>query len=586
MLLTGRFLYQVMLALLVSLGLAAPSFAAEADKQAKPEIVIDGIDGELADNVRSNLRLAAQACDAPIWRIRRLFETSDSDIEAALRPFGYYTPKIVKHYTRGKSCWSAQFTVDAGTRLRWTRVDVQVDGEAASDPAFRALIAANKLKVGEPVSHVDYEDLKSEILLLAAKRGYRDGRLSVHELRVDPRAGTAEALLHYASGPRYRFGEVRFQQDVFDPDFVKRYSQIHAGDYYDVSAIAQLQRDLMDSGLFTLADVKPELAATQDKRVALDVRLVPRKRQAYLAGIGVTTDEGPRLRLSYENRRLNRWGHTGEASLRLSSVRSNLDFSYNIPLTDPRTERLSLQAGYQSEHIDDTDSESYKASVRHIRRRADGWVQTLFVEALKERFSTGGERGDSMLLIPGISWDRRSADDPVSPQRGWRLAMELRGASKALLSDADFVRGHVSAKGILPFGSGRLLGRSELGYSLVGGFSDLPPSQRFFAGGDNSVRGYGYHELGPTDASGLVVGGRNIVTASIEYEHPIVDKWSAALFADTGNAFNGMDLNLHHAVGVGVRWRSPVGPVRLDLAHPLDKGADPFRIHFSLGPDL
>jgi translocation and assembly module TamA len=267
-------------------------------------------------------------------------------------------------------------------------------------------------------------------------------------------------------------------------------------------------------------------------------------------------------------------------------VRSNLDFSYNIPLSNPRTEKLSFQAGYQEEHVEDTDSESYKIGVRHIRNSDQGWLRTLFLEALQERYTAGAERGESTLLMPGVSWDRRSGDDPVSPRRGWRLSLELRGASKALLSDLDFFRVHGSAKGILPLGKGRVLGRTELGYSLVGGFSDLPPSQRFFAGGDNSVRGYGYHQLGPEDASGKVVGGRHVVTASIEYEHPVVDKWSAALFVDTGDAFNGSRIRLHNAVGVGARWRSPVGPIRVDLAHPLDKGEDVIRIHFSLGPDL
>lgn len=188
--------------------------------------------------------------------------------------------------------------------------------------------------------------------------------------------------------------------------------------------------------------------------------------------------------------------------------------------------------------------------------------------------------------MPGVSWDWRSADNMVYPKRGWRMELELKAASMALLSDVDFLRSYLRLKGIESLLGGRLIGRSELGTSLVSDFSELPVSQRFFAGGDNSVRGYGYRSLGPLDVNGDVLGGRHLLTASIEYERPVSGAWSVAVFADTGDAFDDAQINLHHAVGIGVRWRSPLGPIRLDLAHPLDKGEDAIRFHFSLGPDL
>jgi translocation and assembly module TamA len=582
---SGRLFYRPLFALVLAV-LSAPLPAAEDTAGKMPELAIDGVEGKPLENVRASMRLAAEPCDAPRWRLRRLFEVADEDIKKALRPFGYYAPRVASEFSKGEACWSARFSIDIGAQVHWSRVDIELRGEVENDPAFKKLLTRVQPNVGDPLDHAVYETVKAELLLLAAARGYRDGEFTTSQLRVDAGAGTAEAILHFDSGPRYRFGEVNFEQDAFDPEFIQRFNDISAGDFYDAAAVIRLQRDLMDSNLFTVVEVKPDYGPNNAKRVPVHVRLVPRKQHAYLVGAGITTDEGPRLRLGYENRRVNRRGHTWEAALRASSVRGNLDFTYNIPLRDPRSEQLSLQAGYQEEHDDDRDSELYKLGVRHMRRHRDGLLQTLFLEAINESFEAGTDSGQSTLFMPGVSWDMRSAGKSVAPKRGWRLELELKAASEALLSDVDFLRGYVRMKGIESLLGGRLIGRGELGFSLVGDFDELPVSQRFYAGGDNSVRGYGYRSLGPLDVNGDVLGGSNLLTASIEYERPVSGPWSVAVFADTGNAFDDTEIDLHHAVGIGVRWRSPVGPIRLDLAHPLDKDEDAIRIHFSLGPDL
>ncbi len=578
----GRHARRLCAALLFAAGCLCPlSHAADA-----PSIVIDGLQEPMAGNVRAGLRLAAEPCDAPRWRLRSLFRNADGDIRKALRPFGYYQPGISKAFTAAEGCWSARFDIDAGARVHWSRVDIDLQGEAAQDPEFSKLLGGAQLRVGDPLNHADYETAKTELLMLAASRGYRDGRFTTSQLRVDTRALTAEAILHFDSGSRYRFDEILFEQQVFDADFIERFNDISAGDFYDAGAVADLQRGLSDSGLFSVVDVEPAYGPNEARRVPVNVRLVPRKRHAWLVGAGVTTDEGPRIRLGYENRRINRRGHTAEAALRASTIYGSLDLTYNIPMHDPRHERLSLQAGYQEEHDDDRDDELYKLGARYIRRIAPGRVRTLFVELIDETFESGADMGQSTLLIPGVSWDWRNAGDAIYPTRGWRLELELKGASTALLSDVDFLRAYLRAKGIESLFGGRLIGRGELGHTLISDFRELPISQRFYAGGDNSVRGYGFRSLGPVDASGTVQGGSSLLTASIEYEQPVSGPWSVALFADTGDAFDDADLELHHAVGIGVRWRSPIGPVRLDFAHPLDPGEDTFRIHFSLGPDL
>lgn len=547
---------------------------------------LTGLDGEMADNVRQQLRLASEPCSASRWRVRRLFEAADAEVALALKPFGHYRPEIIKQLDFGEACWTARIQVNAGEPVRWQPAELELTGEGHKDPALQAVLAKRRPETGAPARHADYEGLKAALLLEAAQRGYREGRFTLHQLRVDPAAGTAVAIVHYDTGPRYRFGEVSIEQDALAPDFVRRYVGIKPGDPYDSKAVTQLRRDLLDSGLFQRVQVTPRLGTNAERQVPIDVQLTPRKRHGYIAGIGASSDEGPRLRLGYENRRLNRRGHTGSAALRLSAPRTSLDLGYDMPLADPRRERLSLLAGYLNEQFDDLDSETYKFGARYTREHRQGLLETWFVEASQDRFRIGEDTGDTRLLMPGIAWDWRHGDNLIHPRDGWRLMLELRGGSRFLLSDVDFARAHLRAKRVLSFGEYRLLARAEAGYSLVGGFDDLPASQRFFAGGDSSVRGYGYRDLGPTDSLGRVVGGQRLLVGSLEVERPITTSWSVAAFFDTGDAFDGRDLQLHHAVGLGVRWRSPVGPVRVDLAHPLDPDADAVRLHFSLGPDL
>jgi translocation and assembly module TamA len=573
----------LVLCLASGLALAAADDPAPA---ADSRLRVEGVEGQLADNLRLVLRLASEPCDAPRWRVRRLFAGVEPEVVQALRPFGYYTPQVHKQLEFRDGCWFALLRITPGERVRWTRVELSITGEAADDAAFQQPLQQARPAAGAPLLHADYEALKAQLLLLAAQRGYREGRFTRHQLLVDPARHSAEAVLHYDSGPRYRFGEVQVQQTAFAPDLITRYIHIQPGDVYDATEVARLQRTLLDSGLFSVVEVSPRFGTRADRRVPLDVRLEARKRHAYSVGLGASTDEGPRMRLGYENRRLNERGHSATAMLRLSAPRSGLDLAYNIPLRDPSNERLSLLAGYQNEEIDNNQSEIFKTGVRYSRRHSENLLETWFVEASQERFSIGEDSGSSRLIMPGTAWDWSRGDDPIYPRRAWRVAVELRGAARVLASDVDFVRAQLSAKRILPIGDNRLIARGEIGQSLVAGFDELPASQRFFAGGDNSVRGYGYRELGPRDASGQVIGGQRLLVGSLELERPIRDGWSMAVFADSGDAFNGRDLQLHHAVGVGVRWRSPVGPVRVDLAHPLDDDAAAVRLHFSLGPDL
>ncbi len=194
---------------------------------------------------------------------------------------------------------------------------------------------------------------------------------------------------------------------------------------------------------------------------------------------------------------------------------------------------------------------------------------------------------DSRLVLPAVLYDFKRADRDIFPTRGRRLSLELRGTAQFLGSDTEFVQTVVTARIVHSFNAdSRLLARVTGGFTAKSDIGELPPSVRFFAGGDDSVRGFGYEDLGPTDADGNVIGGSRLLVASAEYERHLRGNLYWAAFVDAGNAFEQFDVDPAIGAGLGLKWISPIGPLRFYLAHPLNKSDRTVRLHIRLGPDL
>jgi translocation and assembly module TamA len=564
--------------------------AAGANGEEAPRVVLrfEGLDEDRERNARAFLGLAEEPCDAPRWRIRRRMDRADEEIARSLNALGHYHATVEKDVERVEDCWEATFRVDPGPRVTVQAVDVVLQGEAAGDEAFQALLRDLPLREGAPLSHADYEAAKRRLTSLASERGYRDARLVRQRLLVDPQAGNARAELTLASGQRYRLGRLEVHTEALDEDLVRRIVEYQPGAPYSADRVHGIARALNDSGYFSSVDVRPRPEAAQDRHIPVDVHTRARKRHVYSASAGFATDTGPRIRLGYENRRINRRGHRLQARLQGGPDQSEASIRYAVPLQRPRSEWLRYTARLLYEDTDTYESTtgSVGVSATHLR---GSWLEDKSIEFRRESFDVGQTSDTSDFLLPGLSYARTESDDPVRPSHGWKLFARLRGASEALLSDADLLHAHVDADWVtsLP-GRGRIIFNGQAGALVTSDFDVLPPSLRFFAGGDNSIRGYKYQSQGPRDASGEVVGGRYLAVASVEYEHPLEGRWSGAVFVDAGNAFDdGFDEDVKVGVGIGVRWASPVGPVRVDLAHPVnDDGDTTVRLHLRLGPDL
>lgn len=554
------------------------------------EIDIRGVEGALADNVRAHLSIANKPCDAARAYLRLLARRAQEEAEAALRAYGHYEPTVDAAIDERGDCGRVVVDVEPGPLTTFGTVDVRVTGPGADDKAFVAAAARHGLEAGDAAHHGRYADAKRLVERVALERGYLEGRFARHELRVDPARGVADVHLEYASGPRYRLGDIRIRQTevVVDEALVRRFLDHKPGEPYDAAIVPRFYTALTTSEYFSNVEVRPLISAPEQATIPIEITLTPGKKHKFRTGVGFSTDEGVRGRASYLNRRLNVRGHRLSAEARASFIEQRLSGEYQIPRRHPANEWLSLQAGVRRANVDAFETVETQAGIADTKRRPWGWTERRFIGWNRQTFDIGDDDKTSNFVIPGLRWTKSRADRPLLPTRGYSLDVEIRGAADALLSDTSFARGLVRARAVRALPGGvRALVRSDLGASWVDDFDLLPPTERFFAGGDVSIRGFDIDALGPEDADGDVVGGRYLAVGSLELEKSVAERWGIAAFVDAGNAFGGSggSTGVRVGVGAGVRWYSPIGSVRVDLAHPLDDD-EAVRLHVRIGPDL
>jgi translocation and assembly module TamA len=511
----------------------------------------------------------------------------------AAQALGYYQAQIdteVKPPTKADQPAKLIIHIDPGEPVRLRNVTVRIEGPASEMKAFR-VPDSKALRAGEPLNHGLYEDAKRLIQNQASRYGFFSGRFSRQRLAVDPQAGVADIELVYQSGPRYRLGTVVFSGDSpLDEDLLQRMVSFKPGTPYDSELIAELNNDLQSSGYFEGVRVDAAPTAAVAEEIPVDVRLDIRKPRTMGLGLGFSTDVGPRGKANWTRHWVNPQGHSYGWETELSVPRQNVGLWYDVPLDPPLTDKLRFAGGYQNEEIAGTDTLSQLLTVgpEWHSKLPSGWQRVISLKYQHEEYRLGDDSGLSTLLMPGVSFSYLRSDNRIDPHNGYRLQFDTQVAKEGVVSDTNLLHGNVLLKGLTTLGHHhRFLGRVQFGGSATNGYkNNIPPSLRFFAGGDQSVRGYDYQTLSPKNSDGDRIGGRYLVAGSVEYQYSLTEKWRVATFVDQGNSFNTLELpSLKTGVGFGVRWVSPVGPLRLDLAKALDDDGG-IRLHFSMGPEL
>lgn len=614
------------------------------------EVEIRGVEANKAiyDNIMAHLGIVRQRDRDNLTPaiIRRFHDRAESEIDQAVKPFGYYRSKVTPtlQHDKEKRQWLAVYDIDLGPPLIVETLNLEINGAARDDPAFVNLVNHLPIQEGDILNQVLYENIKQQLNTLSEERGYFAAQWTQSLITVDEQANVATIHLALDSGPRYCLLPVKFNQSAFKAAFLNDFITFQPGDPFSVDTLLAFRNALDNSDYFSQVNVIQNIVEESDC-VQLEVDLEPKKKDRYTVSGGYGTDSQLRLGLDWRRRYLNRLGHRLGARLSANQRKRKVaaQFAYLIPSGRINEDYWEVSLNHKAEDIDYEDlgdlslysdapggttrDNTFFFRVGHHHTHSIfgdfldrlGVTETVALEYLLEYYNlleliVPGEEidlfrkyvlskdelmimePDYRAVIPSIRWMYTRTDSRAYARHGEQIALTLKGASESLGSNFSFFQVQMMNKWIRSLGdAGRFIGRLDAVYTdsrminVLGIYDEaiLPKSLQFSTGGDRSVRGYAYEEL---DGMDTLVEARHFLNVSVEYEHLIKDTWSVAAFTDIGNAFNDYaNMDLQYGAGFGVRWRSPIGligQVRLDIAWALSKDNNPARLHLVIGPDF
>ncbi|MBB1088816.1 outer membrane protein assembly factor [Lysobacter sp. SG-8] len=589
------------IAALLLVASVGPAWAAKVG-----EVTIVGLDDEAMEtNVRESLSLVdAEGEEMRPRRLGFLVRQAEDETRTALEPFGYYDPEIAVERERVGETVSVTITVAPGEPVKVRRSDIAIIGEGAQDRYLKEDLAKFKPAPGEVFNHPAYEASKVRISRRLAERGYFDSDYLSHRVEVTRAAKAADIDLVWESGIRYDMGPITFVQDpetIIRPGIIERLVYWEQGSYYHQGKLDRLRQSLSALDYFSTIDIAPDPSQAVDGEVPVTVTLTPAKRTVYTAGLSYGTDTGAGIRLGLDRRYLNDRGHKLKSQIDWAEKKKTATVQYLIPAFAWLDGWYTISGQYADEQTDYVDSRRVEFVGSRSGQINRHWNATASVHFLRERwrYAVADDGGGALAPLPEYLYGTyfypslratySDVDNPLFPRDAVSITGQVKGAVEGAGSDASFAQVYVLGRWYIGLGDiDRLILRGELGNTYGDDIVNLPPSLRFYAGGDNSIRGYAYQEVGPSfenDFGEYYTGAKNLVTASVEYEHYFNDTWGAAVFVDSGSAFDDSP-DWRTGVGIGLRWISPVGPLRLDVAHGLDDPDSDYQIYINIGANL
>ncbi len=565
-----------------SLTILFAALSAFADKPIT--LKVEGIKNKAAyNNVMVHL---SSLKTIPVENSDRYYYLASKTIDEALRAVGYFNSKIdyqfVPQPNAKQDLLIANVALDEPVKI--AEIQVQILGDAEKDENFLAL-QKQVPKLGTVLNQGVYDDYKAELEKVALAKGFFDYQFLTHRLAILPSAHEAYWQLAFDSGKRYRYGNIRFQGSQIREDYLRNILAIQSGDPYLINDLSELSTDLSASNWFKSVLVQPNIDK-QSKKVDLDVLVQPRLKNSYEIGIGYGTDVGPRLQFGWNKPWINSRGQSFSSNFYISDPKKTIEATYKIPLLkQPLNYYYEISTGYEEEKKNDTDTSGLTLAILRYWNRETGWQNSFGVRARYDNFTQANVSNRTLLIYPTAGFNRTRVRGGLFPYWGDSQKITLNWGNKAVGSDVDFYSAIASTSWIRTYAENhRFLTRAEIGYLSTNQFDKIPPALRFFAGGDRSIRGYGYHKISPKDKNGELTGANRLFTASIEYQYQVKPKWWGAIFYDTGFASDRFAFNdLRKGAGIGVRWNSPIGAVKFDIATPINDKDDSKNIQFYIG---
>lgn len=559
----------------------------EGTTVAKLHLEIEGASNTLEKNIIARLPAYRPPCSADLETMGKFQRALQIKLKRAERALGYYHARHHITFINNEKCWKVTAKIIPGPPVHVKKQRIELVGDGRQDKKLMAVYRQSPYKKNDILNHKNYTTYKVELLEMAQQRGYLDARFEKKQILLDLEQNSAEVNILFVTGKRFRYGNISVAQKILKDKYLQRFIVIKEGGFFSSAEMIRQQQVLQNSGYYSTVSVAANYEAAEQNTVPIVMTLKERKRNGYRLRLGYGTDTGIRSKASLERRWIGSSGRRLNIEVGLSQRINELKTQLMIPKDNPDRNNLFYTASYKQENNDDVESENFRVGIVSTSLQDNDWRRTLSLSYLDDRTAAVGEPStQSRLTLAGVKYSRVKADKVLFPDDGWRLRFEAEGALDQVLSDASVLRVSLHGKKVKKIGEGRFISRLDLGKTFGDQLDDLPKELRFFAGGVNSVRGYSYESLGEINDDGNVIGGRNLIETSLEYEYPLKNKWSAAMFADAGNAFDEIkDAKLELGIGAGIRWRSPIGAVRVDFAVPHDDTSD-LHLHVSIGPDL
>jgi translocation and assembly module TamA len=559
-------------------------------------------------------QLLAQHLD--LLRYRELTDLSDSELSRLLSAaqqntqdlvatLGYFAPDIQIKWLPAPHPTSPRVVslhVVPGEPTRVREVTVDFIGEIANDPlplSQRQEIADNwGLQPGQRFTQAGWDNAKQQALRELTTQRFPTGRISTSLADIDPVTHSARLSVTLDSGPAYRLGELVISgTQRYDPHMVTRLARLRPGQDYEQSALVEAQQRLGDSGYFDSAFVA--IDTTGDPQAApVQVQLREAMRQKLVLGIGASTDSGARLSAEHTHHKVPGIGWRAVSKFSIARDTSLLGSELTAP-PDADNWRWAVSALVQKQPLGsfDVTSQRLRAGRSQSGEQID---RNYYLQYDRARTAAAEANAPDVTeaLSANYAFTVRHFDSLPFPTRGWGLGVEVGGGTTLGSQQEPYSRLLLRGLGYLPLGArsnsalterraSRLAVRAEVGAVLAKDGIALPSTQLFLSGGDTSVRGYSLHHLGVLQPDGQISPGRYLSTGSVEWQRPIsrngrLTEWESTVFIDAGAvADQPHELKAKVGVGVGARWRSPVGPLQIDLAYGLDMQR--FRLHLNVG---
>jgi translocation and assembly module TamA len=572
------------------------------------ELTINGIK---SNEIKENVQLFVMQADSPISE----FDVDDYEqkitakVDKALQAFGYYNAdiKITPFAFQANGNFPLEINISLNDITIVNRVILQADymNDAASvvkdmPPKLLNVIEQIRAMQGKPLNHVRYETLKNQLSTFALLYGYFDFKFLLHKLLITPTDNpkVSNAIVHWLFhlGKRYKFGDLVFLQETRGQSIAKNVKPFKTGEFFDQSKIGQYSIDLASTGYFENAIARANSERALDYIVPIEVILKPKPKDLYQVGVGFSTDTKARVSLDWERPWVNLDGHSIGASLYLSNPRKTLSLDYRIPKANPLNDFLNYRVAIKRTEENQTRSDnlSFEVLRQWGAKEESEWDKIGFLKLERETFIQGlQEEQTTDLVMPGITFNRTRKDSDLFVTWGDRQQLTIQGASKNLLSDIDFLKVLAKTKWIREYGIHRLTLRADAGAISTNDFSRVPSTQRFFAGGDQSIRGFGFNEVSEIEPivvdgepENELIGGKYLAVASVEYAFKVAENWRAAAFVDAGSANNKFASDIATGVGIGANWLSPIGDVQVYIARGNSSFEKSWRLHIIIGPGL